>query len=200
MSRVLRQGTDVAREGPLRLNRRDGASALVREMVAHSAFQKLRATKDDIIQCASSRGRSSKMRFDFHTAADGDRVRAFQGRTVEAEPCIEHTRTMSQRFALHATQVASARRIAHEGFKLLTGRREFHFAEARFNTRQANYLRDSSGQRGVCLLIDMHKAMLGGIEFRLMANDVVVSRGKDHRIPADCIVSIWGGVDKLPNL
>ena len=130
MSRVLRHGADLAREGPLHLNLRDGASALVNEMIAHSAFRRLHATKEDIASCSNERDKSNKMRFELYTAAGGDRARAFQGHTVEAEPCQEHTRMMSQRFALHATQVASARRIVHEGFRLLTGRQEFHFVEA----------------------------------------------------------------------
>ena len=103
----------------------------------------------------------------------------------------EHDKKLTQRYLLHATQVGSARLIVKEGFKLVKGRTEFHFVEHHFNLRQHQYLKDSGGRQGVWLMLDTHKAMLQGMYFRLLPNDVVVTTGVRGWIPPDCVIGIW---------
>ena len=73
-----------------------------------------------------------------------------------------------------------------------SGRTDFHFVECSFNTRQRQYLRDSSGRKGVWNLADARIANQLGCHFRLFPIDVVVTTGNVGRIDKQCVMSVWG--------
>ena len=177
LSRALRHGKDKNGEIEIRLDLNDGASALVNDLVAHPTFARLAATVDDIKSCAQEKGRDQKYRFDVYEANDGWRIRAFQGHTAHAVVAPEHSRGLTQRYLIRATDVATARCITKECLKLVTSRREFHFVGNHFTYRQRRYLKDSGGRHGIRIILDAHKAISQGMLFRHLPNDVIVTTG-----------------------
>ena len=196
LPRVLRHGANQW-EPALELDLQDGAPSLITDIICHETFRKKRTTEQDIRQCCAET-EDNKRRFDLYAGHGGLSIRAFNGHTLQgvAQP-TSHVETMSQRFLLHATQVASARCILREGFRLVSGRRDFHFVECRFSTRQRRYLADSSGSNGAWLVVDMREAEKYGCHFKLLQNEVVVTEGHRGRAHAMCVLSIWKDVDTM---
>lgn len=155
---------------------------------------------DDIAACSNVKDRVGERRFGYYQEAGGDRARAFQGRTVAAEPRAERPRPTPHRYLIHATHDASDRRIFHEVRRLISGRREFHFAEAIFIRRLLNYLRYSAGQHGMWILVGPHDARIQRCDFRLLPNDVVATAWEYGLIPPECINRLWGQVDVMCDL
>ena len=190
MGRGLRHGTK-RREKPLLLDLDDGGSILVSQLIIRPTFQNLETQRVDIAHCASEKDATRKLRFDLAQVPDGERIRAFQGHTLNVTTPEAYNLPLRQHYVLHAGNMRAASPILREGFAMQQfGRNEFHLVECPFNARQQQYLRDSSGRNGVWVLVNARIAARLGSHFRLLPNDVVVTTGHAGRIDKQCILSV----------
>ena len=191
LSRALRHGTK-RHEKPIPSALEDGGSILASEVLVRPTFQKLETQRADVVRCASEKNATRKLRFDLYQSAGGKRIRAYQGHSLNVTAPEAYTQPLQQHYVLHAANMRADVSILRDGFMLQqSGRNEFHFVECSFNTRQQQYLRDSSGRKGVWVLVDARVAARLGSHFRLLPNGVVVTTGHVGRIDKQCIVSVW---------
>ena len=181
----------VGSRPPLDLD--DGGSILVAQLTIRPTFQKLETQRLDIAHCASEKDSTRKLRFDLSQAPGGARIRAFQGHSLNVTTPEAYNLPLQQRYVLHAANMRAEASILREGLTLQqSGRSELRFDERPFNTRQQQYLRDSSGRKGVWILVDARVATRLDSHFRLLPNDVAVTTGHAGRIDEQCIVSVCG--------
>ena len=190
MSRELRHGTRRD-EAPIPMDLADGGSILAATLIEQPTFQRLHTQRADVTPCASEKDEYRKSRFGLLQAPGGERLRAYQGRSPNVIPPDAHNRLLERHFLLHAANLRAAATIHREGFILQqSGRSEFHFSDRSFNKRQSQYLRDSSGRKGVWILFDSRIASRLGCRFRFLPNDVVGDTGNVGRIDKQRIASV----------
>ena len=127
--------------------------------------------------------RRNKARFECYQYETGERIAGYQGHTAQATPRVQNDSPCDQRYIIHGTSLSGARGIFLEGMQQLSGRQEYHFADANYTDRQAQNL--DARRKHVWLMMGAVSAGRLGVTFRKLSNGVITTDGVGNVIPPD---------------
>ena len=142
--RLLRHGPR-RNEPPFPLRLEDGASTSFAEILDRATLRSSGLGEQELENIASADDPARKLRFCVYNSPHGERrVRAYNGHSLSGVIMPEAGGIpLTQRFILPATSLEAEHEIHRDGCRLVTDRKEFHFADGVCSARHHTYLRRS---------------------------------------------------------
>ena len=143
MSEVSRHLVRLPRHPPKRNEARSpvdfpsAASVSLSEVVNRPTFKRYQVTEEELLGLISRNDPRDKLRFDSYTSESGERrVSAFNGHSIPNVALPERSHAPASRFVIHGTTLEASHAIALDGFRLVGGRKGFHFTDSTYSARQ----------------------------------------------------------------
>ena len=189
LTRVIRHGQRMD-DGPI-IGMSPKRRAYLHEVIQHPKMVELSCTEADLHVLANDISDDNKKRLQivYEGSTASYMIGCYNGHSLPVEDTDDRVLIRRPTYFVHATTWEAAKAILKEGLRAQS-RQEIHMVPLQMNTRQQTYVQPSARKTHL-LVVDGAIASAAGMTFHKLANDVIVSRGLDGKIPPCCITSIW---------